>query len=79
MTGWVSITWGRRVRGTEKQPSCLWLQDEELGSYLTSLLKKGLPQATAPVDSRGTWLLLQDRLCPRLPRVLGCSSYRSSV
>ena len=27
-------------------PSCLWLQDEELGSYLTSLLKKGLPQAS---------------------------------
>lgn len=27
--------------------SCLWLQDEELGSYLTSLLKKGLPQASS--------------------------------
>lgn len=28
-------------------PSCIWLQDEELGSYLTSLLKKGLPQAAS--------------------------------
>lgn len=42
MWGWGICLW--REGGHLKHASS-HLQDEELGSYLTSLLKKGLPQA----------------------------------